>query len=385
MYFDGYRRPDGKTGTRNFILVIPSVGCSQGVAREIAGNLKNVVYLPNILGCGQIGEDRLLVKKTLVGFGAHPNVFGALIVGNGCEQLASGEIARDVSATGKKVEAIVLQDTGSMKKTIALGRKIVKEMLTDAALLKREPIPLSELIIGTECGGSDYTSGLASNPAVGVACDMLVAEGATVILSETPEIIGAEHILAKRAKTPDIANKILDAVDWWEAKAIEGGQDIREANPSPGNIDGGITTLEEKSLGCIHKAGTMPVEEFISYAEHPTKKGLIYMDTPAHDIEQLTGMVAGGVQIVVFTTGKGTPVGSPIAPVIKITANKNTYTTMRDCMDMDMSKIIDGRETLQTAGKRIFDEIIAVTSGKITKAERFNQRDFCIFKTNMNI
>ncbi len=385
MYFDGYRRPDGKTGTRNFILVIPSVGCSQGVAREIAGSLKNVVYLPNILGCGQIGEDRLLVKKTLVGFGAHSNVFGALIVGNGCEQLASGEIARDVSATGKKVEAIVLQDTGSMKKTIALGRKIVKEMLTDAALLKREPIPLSELIIGTECGGSDYTSGLASNPAVGVACDMLVAEGATVILSETPEIIGAEHILAKRAKTPDIANKILDAVDWWEAKAIEGGQDIREANPSPGNIDGGITTLEEKSLGCIHKAGTTPVEEFISYAEHPTKKGLIYMDTPAHDIEQLTGMVAGGAQIVVFTTGKGTPVGSPITPVIKITANKNTYTTMRDCMDMDMSKIIDGRETLQTAGKRIFDEIIAVTSGKITKAERFNQRDFCIFKTNMNI
>jgi altronate dehydratase large subunit len=386
MNFDGYRRLDGKTGTRNIVLVIPSVGCSQGVARAIARGLKNVVYLPNILGCGQIGGDRTLVKKTLVGFGANPNVFGVLIVGNGCEQLAAGEIAEEIKANGKKkVEAIVLQDIGSMKKTISLGKKIVKEMLIEAAALKREPTKLSELILGTECGGSDYTSGLASNPAVGVACDMLVAEGATVILSETPELIGAEHILAKRARTPEIAAKILDAVEWWEKKAIEGGQDIREANPSPGNIAGGITTLEEKSLGCIHKAGTTPVEEFITYAEHPTKKGLVYMDTPAHDIEQLTGMVAGGAQVVVFTTGRGTPAGSPIAPVIKITANRNTYISMRDCMDMDMSKIIDGKETLQSAGKRIFEEILAVASGKITKAERFGQSDFCIFKTNMNI
>ena len=385
MNFDGYRRPDGKTGTRNLVLVIPSVGCSQGVAHAIARNLRGVVFLPNILGCGQIGEDRTLVKKTLVGFGTHPNVFGALIVGNGCEQLAANEIAQEVGATGKKVEAVVLQDIGSMKKTITMGRKIVKEMLVGAALLKREPAPLSELILGTECGGSDYTSGLASNPAVGVACDMLVAEGATVMLSETPELIGAEHILARRARTPDIAGKILDAVAWWEKKAIEGGQDIREANPSPGNIAGGITTLEEKSLGCIHKAGTSTVEEFIAYAEHPREKGLVYMDTPAHDIEQLTGMVAGGAQIVVFTTGRGTPAGSLIAPVIKITANKNTYITMRDTMDMDMSKIMNGKETLQSAGKRIFNEIVAVASGKITKAERFNQNDFCIFKTNMNI
>lgn len=384
-YFDGYRRADGKTGTRNYILVIPSVGCSQGIARQIARNLRNTVYLPNILGCGQIGSDRAIVKKTLAGFGWHPNVSGVLVIGNGCEQLPADEIAREISATGRRTEVLVLQDVGSMRKTISLGRKIVKDMLSNASSLKREPVLLSELVLGTECGGSDYTSGLASNPAVGVASDMLVKEGASIILSETPEIIGAEHLLAGRAQTKVIAQKILDAVAWWEAKAVEGGQDIRDANPSPGNIAGGITTLEEKSLGCIHKAGTTPIEEFITYADHPSRKGLVYMDTPAHDIEQLTGMVAGGAQIVVFTTGRGTPVGSPIAPVIKITANKNTYSVMRDCMDMDLSKITEGRETLQAAGRRVFDEIIAVASGKMTKAERLNQQDFCIFKTNMNI
>jgi altronate dehydratase large subunit len=385
MNFLGYRRPDGKAGTRNHVLVIPSVGCSQGTAEAIARGLKGVTYLPNILGCGQVGEDRPLIKKTLVGFGTNPNVFAVLIVGNGCEQLSPEEIAKDITPSGKRVEIIVIQDVGGTRKTIALGKKIVKEMLQDAAKLNREPTPLSELILGTECGGSDYTSGLASNPAVGVACDMLVAEGGTVILSETPELIGAEHLLAKRARTPEMAKQVLDAVAWWEKEAIAAGQNIREANPSPGNIAGGITTLEEKSLGCIHKAGTSPLEEVTTYASHPTKKGLVYMDTPAHDIEQLTGMVAGGVQIVVFTTGRGNPLGTPIAPVIKITGNKDTYHKMRDNMDMDVSKVLQGKETVVEAGERIFEEVISVASGKVTKAEKLGQRDFCIFKMNVNI
>ena len=383
--FQGYRRPDGKAGTRNYVLIIPSVGCSQGVARQIAQGLKGVVYLPNVAGCGQMGEDRTVVKKTLVGFGTNPNIFSVLVVGLGCEELTPDEIRKGIIPSGKRLEALTVQDVGGTRKTAALGRRIVKEMLQDAAKLSREPIPVSELILGTECGGSDYTSGLASNPAVGIVCDMLVAEGGTVILSETPELIGAEHLLAKRARTPEIGQEILSAVARCEDRAIAAGQNIREGNPAPGNIAGGITTLEEKSLGCIYKAGTTPLEKVITYASPPTKKGLVYMDTPAHDIEQLTGMVAGGAQIVVFTTGRGTPAGSPIAPVIKITGNRQTYLKMKDNVDIDVSKILQGKETIPEAGKRIFGGMISVASGKLTKAEKLGQRDFSISQMNPNI
>jgi altronate dehydratase large subunit len=385
MTFLGYARKDGKAGTRNHVLVIPSVGCSQHVADAVARNLKGAVYLPNILGCGQIGADREQTKRVLVGFGTNPNVFAVLVVGLGCESVPAKELAEAIAVKGKRVEFVDIQSNGGARKTAALGRRLVREMLADAARLSREPIPVSQLILGTECGGSDYTSGLASNPALGVASDLLVAQGGTVILSETPELIGAEHIIAGRATNEDVGRKVTEATAWWEKEAIKAGQDIREANPSPGNIAGGITTLEEKSLGCIYKAGTAPLEEVIAYGFAPTKKGLVFMDTPAHDIEQLTGMVAGGAQIVAFTTGRGTPIGSPIAPVVKITANAELYRLMRDAIDVDASRVLKGNETLEEAGRRIFEQILASASGKPTKAERLGQRDFCIFTIGTHI
>lgn len=384
MEFQGYRRANGKAGVRNLVLVIPSVVCSQGAAEAITRNLKGAVYLPNVFGCAQVGADREQTKRTLVGFGTNPNVFSVLIVGNGCENLPAKELAEAIAPSGKRVEYIEIQEIGGTKKTIAKGKKIVKDMLAEAATLKREPIPISELILATECGGSDYTSGLASNPALGVASDLLVAAGGTVILSETTELIGAEHLLARRARTPEIGQQVLDLIAWWEREAIATGQDIRGANPAPGNIAGGITTIEEKSLGCIYKGGTTTLEEVIKYAFPPTKKGLVLMDTPGHDIDQLTGMMAGGAQIAVFTTGRGTPTGSPIAPVIKITGNALTARKMKDNIDLDVSGILKGKETVKEAGQRIFEEIIAVASGKLTKAEKLGQRDFCIFKIGLN-
>ncbi len=384
MDFMGYRRATGKPGVRNHVLVIPSVVCSQGAAEAITRNLKGTVYLSNVFGCAQVGTDREQTKRTLVGFGTNPNVFAVLVVGNGCENLPAKEISEAILPSGKRVEFVEIQDVGGTKKTITKGRRIVREMLADAAELERQAFPLSELIMATECGGSDYTSGLASNPALGAASDLVIGAGGTVILSETTELIGAEHLLARRARTPEIGKKVLDLIAWWEKEAIATGQDIRGANPAPGNIAGGITTIEEKSLGCIYKGGTTTLEEVIQYALPPTQKGLVLMDTPGHDIDQLTGMMAGGAQVAVFTTGRGTPTGSPIAPVIKITGNAETYRKMKDNIDLNVSEILQGKETMQEAGKRIFEEVIAAASGKLSKAEKLGQRDFCIFKIGLN-
>jgi len=379
MKIQGYVRPDGKAGIRNHILVIPCVVCASEVATRIANSVEGAVVLPNQHGCGQIGVDLEVTERTLIGLGKNPNVAAVLVVALGCEAVRAERVADRIAVTGKPVEIISIQESGGTLKAIERGTRIVREFAQEVAKVKREEVDISDIILAIECGSSDTTSGLVANPVAGYVADKLIDLGGTVIFSETPETIGAEHILAKRAVSKEVANKLLEVVRKWEEKAKSAGVDLRGTQPSPGNIEGGITTIEEKSLGAIYKAGTKPLQGVLDYAEEPLGKGLWFMDTPGQDIESITGMTAGGAQIVIFTTGRGVPTGSPIAPVIKITGNPNTYRKMEDNIDF-YAAVIEGKETIQEAGERLFREMIDVINGKFTKAEALKHREFGIHK-----
>ena len=267
------------------------------------------------------------------------------------------------------METFIIQENGGTITTIERAVRAGRKMAQEASKLQREEFPISELIVGTECGGSDPTSGLASNVLIGELSDRLVALGATSILSETTEFIGAEHILAKRAKTPEIKERIYEIVHRYEKALQLVGEEVRDGNPSPGNIAGGITTLEEKSLGCIHKGGHTEVTAVYDYGKQVEEKGLVIMDTPGNDPSSIAGMIAGGAQIILFTSGRGTPTGNPIAPVIKITGNRITYENMEDNIDVDASHVIYGPESLEELGEKLLKEVIEVASGKLVKAE----------------
>jgi altronate dehydratase large subunit len=380
MKIQGYRRANGQFGIRNHLLILPTSVCATTVAFNIAAQVPGAVALPNQHGCCQIGVDYEQTLRTLIGIGKNPNVAAVLVVGLGCEGIPINETASEISETGKPVQAIIIQENGGTLKTTALGIQIASEMSRRISLLKVEEASLSELSLGIECGGSDFTSGLASNPAVGTASDLLVNAGGTAMLSETTEFIGAEHVLAKRAKSVEIAQKLIHIVEQTELRAKQLNVDLREGQPTPGNITGGISSIEEKSLGCIYKAGHSSIQDILPYGEPPQGKGLYIMDTPGQDVESMTGMLAGGATVLVFTTGRGTPTGSPIAPVIKVTANEQTYRNMEDNIDMDLSTVISGDETIEQAGERIFDEMIEVANGKLTKSESLGHREFGIFR-----
>jgi altronate dehydratase large subunit len=316
--------------------------------------------------------------RTLIGVGKNPNVAAVLVIGLGCEVVNSSMIATKIAESGKPVKNLVIQEVGGSPKTIKEGVKIAKEMVSYASRLKREKSKPESLILGVECGGSDACSGLSANPALGITSDLLIKEGGTIILSETTESIGAEHILVRRAINKKVKEKILEIVRRTEMRALSLGLDIGKANPAPGNYEGGITTLEEKSLGCVMKGGTSKVMEVLEYAERPTKKGLVLMDTPGHDAESMTGLIAGGTQIIAFTTGRGNPLGSPIAPVIKIASNSYLYSKMKDNMDINAGEIVTGNKTVQEIGEKIFREVFRVANGKLTKSEVWGHREFAI-------
>lgn len=385
--FLGYKRPDGRVGVRNYVLVVPTVICSAVVCERIAAaRPEHVVALPHLAGCGQIGPDRGMTQDTLLAYCGHPNVGAVLVVALGCEQIIAQELAEAARRAGKPTEIIAIQALGGTPATIAKGTEVALAMAASIADAERTPCDIASLVLSLKCGGSDYTSGLAANPALGRVADRLVSLGGAAVLGEVAEIMGAEHLLAARATRPAVATQLIQLVSRVEGEAIALGLDIRGTQPSPGNIRGGLTTIEEKSLGAVHKGGEeSPLEEVVPYAGRVTRPGLTVMDTPGLDVESVTGMVGGGAQVVVFTTGLGTPTGNPIAPVIKITGNAQTARRMGDNIDVDVSGVLTDAEDFAQASSRLFDEVLAVCSGKRVAAEILGHREFAIHRRNPTI
>lgn len=371
MTFYGYRRPDGRVGVRNRVLILPASVCASDTARIIAQQVEGAISFNNQQGCSQVGPDQQFTMDVMAGYAANPNIYGTVVVSLGCENCQMDLVTAAIrERTNKPMEQVVIQEAGGTLKAVEIAVRYAKQMVAEAALLQKEEFPLSELIVGTECGGSDPTSGLAANPAIGAMSDLVVKAGGTSILSETSEFIGAEHILARRAANKEVHDRIYEITTRFENHFHAVGEDVRAGNPSPGNKAGGITTLEEKSLGCIHKGGHSTINAVYDYAKQvKSKQGLVIMDTPGNDPASVAAMVAGGAQVVVFSSGRGSPVGHPIVPVVKITGNKLTFAAMEDNIDFSAAPLIYGEKTVEELGEDLLKMVIETACGKQTKAE----------------
>ncbi len=369
MEFMGYRRADGRVGTRNYVGILSTVVCANEVARGIAAQVKGAVAFSHQQGCCQTPPDLERVTRALIGLGNNPNLAAVLLVSLGCEGTDIERVRAAIAATGKPVQVIGIQETGGGAKTTAQGVLIAQQMAVEASHARREVCAASDLVLGLKCGSSDTTSGLASNPALGVTVERLVAEGGTAIMGEVTEFIGAEHLLARQCVNEAVGQQLLALVDRMEQRVKATGVDMRGGQPTPGNIKGGLTTIEEKSLGAIAKAGKAIVQAVYEYGEQPTVKGLVVMDSPGREPELLTGMAAAGANVIVFTTGRGAPQGFPFVPVIKLTGNEKTWEHLRDHMDISVHGVMDGDESLLQAGDRVYEKILETASGVETKAE----------------
>jgi altronate dehydratase large subunit len=335
-------------------------------------------------GCDETDADLEQTMRTLAGIGKNPNVAASLVIGLGCEVLPPFELMEEIRKEGKPVACLIIQREGGTIKTIQKGIALAQEMVGDASKIQKELFDASFLSLGTQCGGSDATSGLAANPALGFASDKLVELGGVSIIAETPELIGAEHWLTKRAISREVADHINFVVKRYEERLKAIGEDFVGKQPCPGNIEGGLSTIEEKSLGCVTKVGRAPIQGVLEYGEVPSGKGVYIMDTPGSDIESDTALLAGGCQMICFTTGCGTPVGTPIAPVIKITGNPYTFERMKDNTDINAGTIVIGKEFVKDVGQKIFEEMIAVASGKQTKSEILGCQEFSINRLELS-
>lgn len=379
MRFMGYKRSEGRAGIRNHVLILPTCACGSESSRIVASQVRGAVNIVFNTGCSDVAANTAMSQKILTGFACNPNVYGVVIIGLGCETVPHKALREKIEAMTKKpVVSFGIQEEGGTLKTIEKATRAAREMAAEAGMQQKEPCDISELLLGIECGGSDATSGIASNPAVGNLSDRLVDLGASTIMSESIEWIGGEHVLARRAATPEIHNQIIKVCEDYEKHLLAAGQDCRAGQPTPGNKDGGLSTIDEKSLGCIFKGGTRPIVEVLEQAERPTKQGAIVMDTAGYDISSVTSMVAAGCNAVIFTTGRGTPTGNAIVPVLKVTANEHTYQWMEDNMDVDLSGIIRGEMTIPESGAMLLGEMEKILNGRLTKAEAFGFSDIAV-------
>lgn len=379
MEFYGYRRKEGRPGIRNHVLLLPTCACASESCRIAASQVRGAVSIVFNTGCSDVAANTAMSQKVLTGFALHPNVYGVVIIGLGCETVPHAKLREKIQAqTSKPVVSFGIQEEGGTLKTMEKAVRAAREMAAEAGMQQKERFDISELLMGIECGGSDATSGIASNPAVGSLSDRLVDLGASTIMSESIEWIGGEHVLAKRAATPEIHDQIIRVCEAYEKHLLGAGQDCRAGQPTPGNKAGGLSTIDEKSLGCIRKGGTRPIVEVLEQAERPTKQGAIVMDTAGYDISSVTSMVAAGCQVVIFTTGRGTPTGNAIVPVFKVTANAHTYSWMEDNMDADLSPILSGEKTIAESGRMLLEKIHEVANGRLTKAEAYGFSDIAV-------
>ena len=386
--FQGFRRAGGRAGTRNYVAILTSVNCSATVARFIAKeverrgmldaypNIDGVIALVHGTGCGMAskGEGFEALKRTQWGYASNPNIAGVLLVGLGCEVFQIGRMKSEYGIVeGDAFRTMTIQDTGGTRKTVEAGLAALVDMLPAANRAVRETVPASELMLALQCGGSDGYSGITANPALGVAADILVHHGGTAILSETSEIYGAEHLLTRRAATREIGEKLVGMIRWWEDYCARAGGEMNN-NPSPGNKAGGLTTILEKSLGAAAKGGTTTLQGVYHYAEAVKAKGFVFMDTPGYDPVSATGQVAGGANILCFTTGRGSAYGCKPTPSIKLATNSDVYRRMTDDMDINCGDVLDG-VSLVDKGREIFDRILAVASGEPSKSEALGYGD----------
>ena len=366
----GYRRPDGSVGSRNYVGIIPAVTCANDVANAICREVQGTVTFLHHQGCCQLPPDLDRVTETLISLGKSPNLGAVLIVSLGCEGTDHARMYEELKATGKPVEIIHIQELGGVSKAVREGTDIARRLVMQISGQLCEPADISEVIMSIKCGGSDTTSGMASNCVIGYVADKLVDLGATVIFGETTEFIGGEHLLARRAVNEDVAKDIYRIVDEMETRAKSIGCDMRRGQPTPGNIAGGLSSIEEKSLGAIVKSGTRPIQGVLDYPEHvTTQKGLWIKDTPGREPEILTGMAATGAQFMCFSTGRGAPQGFPCMPVIKICGNPNTFENMKDDMDLNAGLILTGDKTIEEVGEEAFAKLLRVLNGEMTKNE----------------